>query len=482
MNELEILHIPAQVLQSWPKEAQDYLTLLQTHYQTQIKALQAQIVELQARLDQNSQNSGKPPSSDPPFKRPPKKAKTKSGQPKGGQLGHPQHTRSLLPTEEVDHHQAWWPTECEQCHAPLRSSDQLGEPVRQQVWEIERVRAQVTEHQFYTCECSGCGKLTRHPQPPTVPVGNFGPHLTSTIATLHGRYRLSLREVQALAQDLWQVEISLGAVADSCHKVSQALEEPYQAAQQHLQASPQTNVDETSWYKGGERAWLWVAVSAVAVVFMVAKSRSRASFKALVGEHYSGVVGSDRYNAYYSLEASRHQLCWAHLIRNLRGLGERAGPAKSWSEACLALTNELFKLWHEFKATEAGMSRAELAQRMEPIRAGFKQQLEEGQRLEDGKVKTFSTQLLKFEKRLWVFVSVARVEPTNNQAERALRPAVIWRKTCYGSQSEQGCRFVERMLTTSATCQVQGRNLLDFVSESLKAHWSGQPAPNLFVI
>jgi len=73
---------------------------------------------------------------------------------------------------------------------------------------------------------------------------------------------------------------------------------------------------------------------------------------------------------------------------------------------------------------------------------------------------------------------VPRVEPTNNSAERALRPAVIWRKTCYGSQREQGCRFVERILTTSANCQVQGRNPLNFVSESLTAHWSGQQAPN----
>jgi transposase len=478
MNEFEVPQIPAELLQSWPKEAQDFIGQLQTLLLLQ----HSQLLELKARLDQNSQNSGKPPSSDPPFKRPPKKAKAKSGQPKGGQVGHTQHIRSLLPTDEVDHLQAWRPSECEQCHTPLRSSDQLGQPLRHQVWEIEPVRAQVTEHQFYTCECSTCGWLNRQPHPSTVPNGNFGPRLTGTVATLHGRYRLSLREVQALAQDLWQVQMSLGAVQDSCYKVSQALEQPYLAAQQQMQASSETNVDETGWYKQGQRAWLWVAVSAVASVYMIATSRSRASFKALVGEKYGGVVGSDRYNAYYELAENQHQLCWAHLIRNLRGLGQRAGPAAVWSETGLALSEQLFEVWHEFKAQgdERELRRGELAQRVEPIRCEFKKLLEAGQRLPDGKVKAFSGQLLKLEERLWVFVKVPRVEPTNNAAERALRGAVIWPKTCFGSQSDKGCRFVERMLTMSATCQIHRRNLLDLLTESLTAHWSGQAAPSLF--
>ena len=484
MSKNEKPQISAEVLASWPKEAQDYLVALQTYFQTQLD-------ELKTRLDQNSQNSSKPPSSDSPFKRGPKKAKAASepgdgesrSRSRGGQPGHTRHLRALLPVEEVDELKEWWPSECQNCHGPLRPSDQLGQPHRQQVWEIPRTRATVTEHRMYECECSGCGQLTcstsTTDQNQARPTGGFGPELVATIATLHGRYRLSMRETVELAADLWQVPLCVGAVADMCHKASLALKEPYEQIHTQIQASTESNVDETGWHEAGVRGWLWVAVTKMAVCFRVATSRSRAAFVALVGENYGGIVHSDRYNAYVALDAKRHQLCWAHLIRNLRGLGGRAGPAQEWAEKGLRLSEELFSLWHQFRQSEGGLSRQELNQKVAPIRAGFKSHLEIGQLLEDGKVQTFARQLLKHEERLWVFVSEPRIEPTNNRAERALRPAVIWRKTCFGTQSEKGSRFVERMLSVEATCQLQGHNFVDFLSQSLKAQWFAQPRPTL---
>jgi hypothetical protein len=120
---------------------------------------------------------------------------------------------------------------------------------------------------------------------------------------------------------------------------------------------------------------------------------------------------------------------------------------------------------------------------VEPIRAATIAQLELGLTLqpEDKKLTPFCRQLLRHEARLWVFVNVRGVEPTNNPAERALRPAVIWRKTSFGTQGENGQRFVERMLTLRATCRLQSRNFLEFLSASLKAHWFGsQTMPSLF--
>src|SRR5438067_1219634 len=98
MEKFEVPQIQAEILQSLPKEVQEYLAALQIYLQN----LQNQIIELQVQLNQNSQNSSKPPSSDPPFKRPLKKSKDTSSKPKGGQLGHSRHTRELLPAETVD--------------------------------------------------------------------------------------------------------------------------------------------------------------------------------------------------------------------------------------------------------------------------------------------------------------------------------------------------------------------------------------------
>ena len=88
--------------------------------------------------------------------------------------------------------------------------------------------------------------------------------------------------------------------------------------------------------------------------------------------------------------------------------------------------------------------------------------------------------LLRHWDALWTFSRIAGLEPTNNLAERALRPAVIWRKSCYGTQSELGSRFVERMLSVRATCAQQGRNLFALLTDAVRAAWAGQPAPSLF--
>src|SRR3954466_4118306 len=227
MEKFEVPQIQAEILRSLPIEVQEYCAALQTYLQN----LQNQVIELQAQLDQNSQNSSKPPSSDPPFKRPPKKTKEKSLRPKGAQVGHSRHLRELLSLEAVDEVIEVYPHECAQCHSPLRASDQIGEPLRHQVWELPAVKAKVREYQFYTRQCSQCSQITKSQKDwsKDVPTGQFGPRLVATLGVLHGQYQLSMRQTQQLAFDLWQLPLSLGTVADSCHKTSRALEGSYQS-------------------------------------------------------------------------------------------------------------------------------------------------------------------------------------------------------------------------------------------------------------
>lgn len=485
MSKLEPPQIPPQILESWPREAQEYILALQAFFQAQIAALQAQ-------LNANSQNSSRPPSSDPPFKRPPKKTKERSPRPKGAQVGHSRHLRELVPLEQVDEIVELHPSECSHCHSPLEAevSDPGTEPepepeppVRHQVWELPVVKASVTEYRFHSRQCRQCARLTSvHAQgwPAQVPTGQFGPRLVATLGVLHGEYQLSLRQTQELANDLWQLPLSLGAVADSCQKVSTTLEPSYQAIEKRVQNAPTNHVDETGWKREGKLRWLWVATNKAASLFKVTTSRGGQSLKALIGQDYAGIVHSDRHKPYLKLASNRHQLCWAHLIRNLRGLSQRAGPgpANQWAEECLLQSEKLFAAWYRFKQEE--VSRAELLALVEPLRAKFKCQLETGTTLGDGQVKAFSRSLLELEERLYLFVKEPGVEPTNNAAEQALRCAVIWRKKCFGSQSDWGERFVERVLSVRATAQKQGLNFLNYLTQCLKARWFKTVAPALF--
>jgi len=293
---------------------------------------------------------------------------------------------------------------------------------------------------------------------------------------LHGRYRLSDREIPALLHDLYGLPISLGSVVDLEQTVSAALAPVYAALQTTVQAQARVNMDETGWKEAGKRRWLWVVVSALATLFHVSASRGGKVIQTLLGDTFEGIIGSDRMKAYNRIPCARRQLCWAHLKRNLLGYYERDGPLGAWAADLLAQIAIMFALWHYFRAGR--IDRETLVVSMQPVQLSVRAMLERGQRGYD-QAQGLSDELLALWDALWTFVTVEGVEPTNNAAEQALRPAVLWRKGCFGAQSAAGNVFVERILTVAATCRQQERHLLTFLTEAVSAYWAGRPAPTL---
>jgi transposase len=295
---------------------------------------------------------------------------------------------------------------------------------------------------------------------------------------LSGRYRLSRREVRQLLQDLWEVKLSLGAVVRQEQAQSAALAPIVEEARAAVQEADVVNMDETGWRQELRRAWLWTAVTAELTVFCVDRSRGSAAIEALLGARFVGIVGSDRWSAYSRFPAERRALCWAHLKRDFRALVDRRGAAAAaighWG---LAEIERLFVLWHRFRAGE--YDRKELQRRLIPLQARLGRLLRHGQESPDRKAAGLCRGLTKWWPALWTFARVEGVEPTNNVSERVLRPAVLWRKGCFGSDSEAGSRFAERLLTAAATCRQQGRHLLDFLVAAGEAGLRGAAAPSL---
>jgi transposase len=473
---MEKPNLPAELLQKVPPEILGYIAYLEN----QVGTLEKRVNDLEVRLNLNSQNSSKPPSSDPPSA-PPRPSKEKSGKKRGGQPGHTRHMRELVPVEEVQDVKKWWPTQCRnpKCSHQLNPHEQQGSPVRQQVTEISLNPLTITEHQYYACACSICGEVTRAERPTEVPAGMFGAGLVAIVSILHGRYRLTEREIVQALEGLWGLDLSLGSVAEMCHQTSEALAQPYEEILEEVSNSKKLNVDETGWKLGKMRHWLWVAVSSMVTVFHLNKKRDKAAFRRLVRETYNGIITSDRFSSYNGLEATLHQWCWAHLMRDFRRMSERGGESGIWGEEALELSRQVFGEWQVYRESGGEISFEMLQKALEPIRADFEQLLNEGKEHSDGAVRSLSQELLKASASMWVFSKLEGVEPTNNAAERALRPAVIWRKTCFGSQSEGGLRFVERMLTVCATLKQQGRELIGFVVSALRAKWHGEAVPSL---
>ena len=443
----------------------------------QLRDFQQVIRDLQAKVGQTSRNSSKPPSSDPPSA-PPKPPHVPRGRKAGGQPGHAGHHRPLVPPERVDETVELRPEECPHCQTALAADlPTIGGPRRTQVWELPVVRPHITEFRQHTCCCPGCRELVTAAFPPDAPPGGFGPRATAWMAILRGRFRISIDDVAECLTDLWNLPISAASIVTGCARTSDALAPVDAAIQAVVQAAPHVNADETSWPTETRKGWLWVAVAAIATCFRIHRSRGGSALHHLLGEAYRGIVGSDRYVVYDAFSDQHRQLCWAHLVRNLRGLLDAYANETRWAQALLDLTDDLFIAWHLYKG--GWVDQVALQQALIPIRIAMRTQLQNGVDSPYPKIAGFSRELLGHWEALWTFSRVEGIEPTNNAAEQAVRHAVLWRKGSFGSRSEAGCRFVERMLSVHATCRQQERSLVTVVTEAIQAHWAHTPPPVL---
>ena len=440
-------------------------------------ALKKRIEELEEKLRASSRNSSKPPSSDPPDKKDNKKKKKGKGKKRrpGGQPGHEAHTRELLPPEEVDKFVRCDPVKQCDCGGEVEV-DEEQEAQHLQTLEIPSLKPYVSQYDQYFGICCRCGKHHPGKLPEGVGEDMLGPRAKAIVSILSGKYHLSKRGIQEIMHDFFGIELSLGSVSNTEARVSDALAEPVEEAKEHVKDQKVANLDESGWREKKKRAWLWVAVTTAVTVFIIRCSRGAKVARELLGED-PGIVISDRFSAYNYLDPQGRQLCWAHLERDFIKLMERGGASEGIGEALLEYSDSMFKWWHRVR--DGTMSRKKFAKKMEPVRRKVEALLEYGTVCGHSKTQETCKEILKVRDALWTFIDVRGVEPTNNAAERAIRPAVLWRKRSFGTESQRGSLFVERMMTVGATCKQQDRNVLDYVTCAIKAHMNHRQAPSL---
>ena len=174
----------------------------------------------------------------------------------------------------------------------------------------------------------------------------------------------------------------------------------------------------------------------------------------------------------------RIQWCWAHLKRDFQALIDRGNPqAKRLGYDLRRMTCELFEHWNDYR--KGKISRVAFVRRMAPVRRKVERLLLRGIGSGNPLLVGMCRELYEHRQWLWMFVRYEGIEPTNNAGERALRHAVIWRKLSFGTQSANGSRFVETMLTVIETCRQQHRNTFEFLTTAIQNHLAGQPAPSL---
>ena len=436
-----------------------------------------EIAALREQARRSSRNSSKPPSSDGPAA-PPRPKKPPSGRKPGGQAGHEGHGRELLPSDKAAKIVACIPVRCERCDKRLHGRD--ADPRRHQVFHLPKIEPSFDEYQIHGLGCT-CGHVTHGKLPAGVPTGAFGPSVLAVVAVLMGVYRLSKRMVPELMLDLFGLHMSVGAVVGCQHIISQAIATPVEQAAAHVVEQPVKNADETSWREGPTRArvWLWAVVTPLVVVFKIQATRNADAAREILGRAV-GVLGSDRHGAYGWWTDKMRQFCWAHLQRDAQAIADRGGESEHIGNKLLEEIERMFGWWHRVR--DGDLARSTFEVYMRPLRTRVEATLQWGSLCSHPKTAKTCANLLKHSESLWTFVRVSGVEPTNNAAEQAVRHPVIMRKISYGTHSQAGSRFIERILTVHATLRRQKRNILGFIQDACTAALHNRPPPSLLPI
>jgi len=418
--------------------------------------LKKRVTDLENRLNKNSQNSSKPPSSDPPYKKPLKKSK-KSNRNRGGQKGHKGHQQKLMePTSK----NILFPEACS-CGCSSFDPKSIKPFYTHQVIELPEIEMDVMHFILNQGTCTQCGNVVKAQLPKEHQTG-YGPRLSALIAETSGIQGNSRETVRTFCQSVLDFSISSGAIQKIIDRASEALKPAHEKIGNIARNSYVNYIDETSWFQNGSLQWLWVMVNSTVAYFMIHKNRSKEAFLELI-QDWEGILVSDNYGVYQKWINLR-QTCLAHLIRKAKGLAGSKDPTTRQFGRQIA--KDLQLLCHWAKIFPDDQEWRDFYQRFTDLI--FSHQKHKGD------VGTMARSLIRQIESLWLFLDIVEVEPTNNLAERTLRFGVLWRKRSKGTQSEKGNLWVERILSFKQTCSIRSLNSFPILVEILDSYFKEQ--------
>jgi transposase len=428
-----------------------------------------EINKLKELIGRNSKNSSKPPSTD-------QKGNTGGNGQKQTREGRQGKARTPFPTERVNKHIQCDRKNCPHCgSSAIQLSSQPPEILQQA--ELPDVQAIVTEYQLSKYACEACGKNSVASLPEGIPDSAFGPKLMGFLATLTGVFHLAKREAIQLIKDLFGIDMGVGSVPNIEERVANALEPIYQHIHSFVIDSQFCkHFDETGWRNAGQRHFVWLASCEHAAFYMVDRTRSAQAFKRLIGQKAPSDLAAvtDRYGVYNVL-GKIHQYCMAHLIREFKCYAERDGPDKEIGKALEKELKTVCRIQREYRKEKISIEQRDT--RLRSRKKKVELLLEDGMANGSDDLYKICEKLLGDFDKLWTFMRVPGMDPTNNLAERDLRKLVIWRKKSYGTRSNRGKRFVERITSVAQTLKKQGKNIISFIQNAVVNFYCRIAAP-----
>ena len=434
-----------------------------------IKLLQEKIT----RLERNSSNSSKPPSSDIVNPKPPAKKGRKRK--RGGQSGHKKHSRQPFTSEQIDKtiiHELPPDEILRKNLTPLNET----ESTLQQV-DLPEKLYNVIEHRVRLYQNPN-GEIVKAKLPKEIrQEGLFTSPMTAFVGYLKARCHMSYSTIAGLFGDVMKLDISQGYLVKCCNKkLSPSLIPAYSEALEYIRNAPIVGTDETGHKDSGQKNWTWCQHANDVVFFRICNSRGSKILFENLGKNFHSILLADFFSAnrmFVRLTRSKVQWCWAHLVRDIKFIAQLgAGNVQQWADRLLGIIKKILKTWRKGKKTRY-----------------FRKKLEDLKKLFLSSVMRppDHPDCRKIKKRFagkgrngyFLFLEVDGVEPTNNSTEQKIRFVVLDRRVTQGTNSEAGMRFYERIWTTVASCICQGKNIFKFLTQSLEAHYKNTQPPSI---
>jgi transposase len=451
-------------------EALRVIARLVEHFNARILKLEEKVAE----LSKDSSTSSKPPSSD--ITKPKSEQRQAGKRKRGGQKGRRGKARVRFREEEIDRKEELCLNQCPDCGEAL-SEERKDTRIHQSV-ELPEKPVEVVEYHQIGKECPCCHVYHYPKLPEGVIEGQlFGVRLQGLIAYMKGELGASYTELERFCGDVLGIAVSRGMLNNVVNRASEALEVPYEELRDSIPQEKRLNIDETGWRDSGKKYWVWVFCNQLIAFFTISASRGSQVLKEVLGENFGGAITTDFFSAYISYASERQQFCLAHLIRDIKFLTTLPDKdTRLFGEKLLRYFRRLFKLWHRRKE----YSEEVFQNKVKRIKTSISNHIARSPFPKGSKAQTLQRRILKRWNGLFMFTEYQELyQPTNNDAERALRHLIRIRRQTQGSVSQAGQRWNERIATTLETCKKQNRSAWSFLVQSLLAFHYSKNYPTL---
>lgn len=431
----------------------------------ELAELRQRVGQLEERLEELERDAHRQAA---PFRRPEKKRKPDQDKRRPGRKkGHAGSYRQRPPVVDES---ARVPLDCcPHCRGAVTDV----KTVEQVIEDIPEVRIRRLHLTTYKGHCACCGTVrSTHPEQVSTAVGAAGTHLgknaLALAADLNKHFGITMRKTCRILDEHFGLSVTPGGLSQALVRIAHRLETPFQELSQAVRRSPVIHADETSWWLENRSAWLWVFTQPELTLYTI-DNRSQEVIRRVLGDDFLGVLVSDCLASYDPHPGPKSKCCAHHL----KAISE--AQKLTPESAFLASIRRFFETTLLLYRIRDDMSGEEYIRRVEYLQGRLDELLAPTYWLPDE--ERIANRFRKQRPHVLTFLERWDVEPTNNRAERELRPAVITRKVSCGNKTENGKFAFEVLASLAATCRLQGRRFTDLI-----AGWVsfGLPPPPLF--